>query len=297
MDLRPDNSEIEYDTDMWVRVREPEGWVVRRYALPSLAPLGVYDMPGDATAEEGDIAARVDLGIRPDDPVVLLAGGVLVARDRRTGAALGPEVAVGGTPDEQRRIRSFPWLQARPRHPGQVVIDVGPGGLQLWDAVAGVALGTIPVETAAPPAVSRDGRTVAILTRSQAIEVYDLDTLQPARTPIPAPDINALAGFDADGYLAGVGVTEGQNAVLLIDVERGRVAGTIAPGTGARTTLTGPELSSLVTGISSGQGLSDVALLARDWRARVCGLMDRPFTDAELAALPDGTDTSPPCRS
>jgi hypothetical protein len=83
--------------------------------------------------------------------------------------------------------------------------------------------------------------------------------------------------------------------VLLIDVERGRVAGTIAPGTGARSTLTGPDLSSLVTGTSSGQGLSDVALLARDWRGSVCGLVDRPFTDAELAALPDGTDTSPPC--
>jgi hypothetical protein len=296
MDLRPDNSQIEYDTDMWVRVREPDGWVVRRYALPSFAALAVYDMPGDATAEESEATDRLDAGMGPDDPVVLLAGGMLVARDRRSGAALGPEVPVGATAEEQRRVRTVPSMQARPGHPGQVVVDVGPGGLQLWDAVAGVAVGAIPVEVSGPPAVTRDGRRIAILTRNQTVEVYDLDTLRPARAPIPVPDVSALAGFDADGYLAGIGVSEGQNSIVLVDIERGRAAGTIAPGTFARAMLTGPNRSSLATGTAVGQGLSDVPLLARDWRDRVCGLMDRPFTDAELASLPDGTDASPPCR-
>jgi hypothetical protein len=157
-------------------------------------------------------------------------------------------------------------------------------------------MGTVQAETAGPPAISRDGRRIAILTRNQTVEIYDLDTMRPARTPIPAPDITALAGFDADGYLAGVGLNEGQNSIVLVDVERGRVAGTIAPGTNSRAMLTGPNLSDLVTGTRPGQGLSDVALLARDWRDRVCRLMDRPFTDVELAALPDGTDGSPPCR-
>lgn len=157
-------------------------------------------------------------------------------------------------------------------------------------------MGTIPVEVAAPPAVTRDGRRIAILTRNQTVEVYDLDTLRPARAPIAAPDITAFAGFDADGYLAGIGITEALNSIVLVDVERGRVAGTIAPGTSLRASLTGPDRSSLVTGTTTGQGLSDVALLARDWRDRICGLMDRPFTDAELAALPGGTDVSPPCR-
>jgi hypothetical protein len=296
MDLRPDNSRIDYDSDMWVRVREPDGWVLRRYAIPSLAPLGVYDMPGDPTAEASDATGPLDAGTWPDDPVVLLAGGVLVARDRHTGAALGPEVPVGATAEEQRWVRKFPSVLARPGHPGQVVVDLGPGGLQLWDAVAGVAVGTIPVGTSGTPAVTRDGRRIAILTRSQTVEVYDLDTLRPARAPIPAPDITVLAGFDADGYLAGVGVDEAQNSIVFVDVERGRIAGTIAPGTSIRAALTGPDRSRLVTGTATGQGLSDVPLLARDWRDRVCGLMDRPFTDAELVALPDGTDGSPPCR-
>jgi hypothetical protein len=296
MDLRPDNSQIGVDTDMWVRVREPDGWVVRRYALPSLALLNVYDMPSDATAEASEAVGRLEPGMGPDDPVVLLADGVLMARDRRSGAALGPETPVAATAEEQQQVRTSPMLRGRPGHPGQVVIDLGPGGLQLWDAVAGVAVGTIQVEMAAPPVVARDGRWIAILTRNRTVEVYDLDTLQPARAPIAAPGITALAGFDADGYLAGIGVEDGQNSIVLVDVERGRVAGTIAPGTNTRAMLTGPNRSSLVTGTMTGIGLSDVPLLARDWRDRVCALMDRPFTDAELAALPDGTDESPPCR-
>jgi hypothetical protein len=36
-------------------------------------------------------------------------------------------------------------------------------------------------------------------------------------------------------------------------------------------------------------------LTARAWHDKVCSVVDRPFTPAELAVLPPGTDTGPPC--
>jgi hypothetical protein len=52
----------------------------------------------------------------------------------------------------------------------------------------------------------------------------------------------------------------------------------------------------ITTGYGFGEAFVDVPLQAEDWFQHLCGLMDRPFTAAELQVLPEGTDTSPPCR-
>jgi hypothetical protein len=101
MDLRPNNSSIDVDNDMWVTVREQDGWTLRRYALPSLSLLGTYPLPGDPRAPAASFVGGPGDGLQPGDPVVVLAGGVLpVARraDRRTAGN-------GGAAPIQRRAR------------------------------------------------------------------------------------------------------------------------------------------------------------------------------------------------
>jgi hypothetical protein len=52
----------------------------------------------------------------------------------------------------------------------------------------------------------------------------------------------------------------------------------------------------MTLGSARTRALTDISLRAQDWFDHLCRLLDRPFTAAELAALPEGTDTAPPCR-
>ncbi len=294
MDLRPNNSSIDVDNDMWVTLREPSGWTLRRYALPSLSLMGTYPLPGDPQATAASFVGGPGDGLQPGDPVVVLAGGVLAARDGQTGAPLGAEVQLRSN-DDRDVARKYSIITARPGHPGQAIVNVG-SVFELWDAVAGRKLGTVPVESTSRAAITRDGARAAILTPGGTVEVYDLETFRPSRPAIPVSGIDVLAGFDPDGYLVGIGAAEVANSFAFVDVENGRMAGSVEPATRVSTAMTGPDRSSLETGVLRGQAISPIPTRASDWLAHVCGLMDRPFTDAELALLPEGVDTSPPCR-
>jgi len=297
MDIRPDNGIIQVSDELWITIREPAGWMLRRYTLPELTPGVAYAFPGGSGAARPEFIDTRPDGVDTDEPVVvLLSDGMLAARDRRTGTPLGAPIALGSTDAEWRYVRNFQTVEGRPGRPGQALVDVGPAGLQLWDVPAGRLLGTVPVQNGGAFAATRDGARVAVLSKASGVEVYDLDTFRPARPPIAVSGIEALSGFDPDGYLIGVRGTVVVDEIYFVDVDTGRMAGSVAPGTSVRSTFSGADSSVLMTGVAVGQAASPVPLRATDWVARICGLMDRPFTDAELALLPDLTDTSPPCR-
>ncbi|OZM75925.1 serine protease [Pseudonocardia sp. MH-G8] len=298
LDIRPSTSSVSVDDGVWLRQREPDGWALRRFALPSLRELPAVDVPpGDPASAYAD-TADVDRGAPPDGPVVVVTDAVLAAADRTTGARLGPWTPLGASEPERAALRQEADLWARPAHPGQVLVNIAPGGLQLWDAAAGELLGTIPVLAAgkAGVAVDRDGRRVAVLSVRQTLEVYDLDTLQALRPPIALSGLTPQ-GFTADGYLVATDVGYGNNRLVFLDLVLGREAGTIIPGTAVDQVGTMPTGETTVTGEVPGQAPTELALRGDSWFDHVCRVLDRPFTEAELAVLPGETDTSPPCGS
>ena len=190
-------------------------------------------------------------------------------------------------------------MWARPGHPGQVVVSNAMTDMQLWDSVTGQRLGAFPAVASGSEGVAFDagGRGMAVMTVGGTIEVYDVDTFRPVRDPIVATDVGALVSIGTDGYLVASGTDEYRhNALTFIDLERGRAAGTFEPGTTVRAILPRAVRPSLTTGYSTGQAFVETPLLAEDWFRHICGLMDRPYSAAELAVLPEGTDTAPPCR-
>jgi hypothetical protein len=287
------DTEANFDDWLWVATREPTGWVLRRYDLPSLTLVATYPMTGGPEAKSPAFVGRTDNGAVPSDPLIMLVGGLLTAVDRQTGARLGAEVTVGSTDAVRARIREAPSMTFRTGHPGQVLIATD-DEVQLWDAVAGRQLGTLPVRRRGV-AVTRDGGRAAVLTDRSTVEVYDLETFQQTRSPIAVSGIDTLAGFDPDGYLVGIGV-QGTYSISFVDVERGRIAGTLAPGTQVHARLIRPDRSAVITGFYPGWAPGGVPTRAEDWFQHLCTLIDRPYTDDELALLPELTDTSPPCR-
>jgi hypothetical protein len=122
--------------------------------------------------------------------------------------------------------------------------------------------------------------------------VYDADAGEPVRDSIPLPDRADLAGFDADGYL----VAHTLDTVWFLDLDRGRQSGSARP----LGTLIGDEVAPggrWMAGAAPGGVLPiELPLTARAWFDRVCAASGaRPFTPDELAVLPAGMSTDPPC--
>ncbi|MGI5130771.1 trypsin-like peptidase domain-containing protein [Pseudonocardia sp. CA-107938] len=299
VDLRADNSWTEVDDGVWLEVLDPEGWKLQRLELPSLRVVATYPMPRGQRRGGSAFIGDGDSGARPDDPLVVIADGLMAALDKRTGAALGPTVPLGTTEAEVAAAVQVPYLWARPGHPGQVVVANGLTGIDLWDAVAGRRLGSFPAVATGSEGVAFDvtGRRLAVLTVHGAIEVYDVDTFSRVRDPIVATDVGALIAIGPDGFLVATGNDDfHHNSVLFFDLARGRGAGTFVPGTTVRNLAPRAIRPSMTTGFSKGQAFVELPLLAEDWFSHICGLMDRPYSHAEMLVLPEGTDTSPPCR-
>ena len=291
--LGPDDSSVEVDDGVWVQQATPAGFRLRRFDLPTLREQATYDIPPTGAGGGYADTAQADRGADPGSPIAVVANGTLSAVDRTTGRRLGGPVPVTTTDAGRRQLATDPTAWPRPRHPGQVLIN-GPDGVELWDAVAGRRIGTIPMAAAgkAGLAVARDGRLAAVLGSKQTIEVYDLDTFQQVRPPVAMTGVWPTT-FTDDGLL--VLTTVGADRIVFVDLDTGREAGSLVPGFFVSPYATSPTGRTMTVGEESMRGLSDVSLRAQDWFDHVCGLMNRPFTAAELAVLPEGTDTAPPC--
>ncbi len=293
--LGRDDSSVEVDDGVWVQQATPSGFRLRRFDLPTLREQATYDLPPTGVGGGYADTSQADRGADPGSPIAVVANGTLSAVDRTTGRRLGGPVPVATTDAARTQLATDPTAWPRPRHPGQVLIN-GTDGVELWDAVAGRRIGTIPMAAAgkAGLAVARDGRLAAVLGAKQTIEVYDLDTFQQVRPPVAMTGVWPTT-FTDDGLL--VLTTVGADRIVFVDLDTGREAGSLAPGFLVSPYATSPTGRTMTVGDESMRGLSDISLRAQDWFDHVCGLMDRPFTAAELAVLPEGTDTAPPCGS
>jgi hypothetical protein len=263
-----------------------------RYRLPTLQLRTSYPLP---TGSERPLVWAPDPGA--PGPGLGIAGGRIVAFDLGSGQPVGAGARVDARGSAEETGAPLFW--GRPGHPGQAVVLDRTSHLQLWDAIAGRQLfdidfvpGLIAGQGQVAVVFDRAGRRM-IVGNGGTVTVYDADSGEPVRDPIPLPDDANLAGVDADGYLV---LYTYDSTVSLVDIDRGRASGSAKP---LGTVLGGevaPGSGWTATPGSDGVLPVEIPLTARVWFDRVCAASGaRPFTPDELAALPAGVRTDPPC--
>jgi WD40 repeat protein len=284
-------STVEGD-ELRLMVVTPTGWVLDRYTLPGFTLSGSYPLPTPtaAPAERGGAAAVVD-----GERLYALSDAELSVWDTTTQAQVAGPIGLPLGHTTQSVI-----LQVRPGHPGQVAIRTEDGAIEVWDALAGRRTARLE----APPdrrelvygfTFDRSGDRILALTHVDTIEVWDVDTQQVTRPPIPLPFIANAAGVDADGYLVTSHTTPTRATALTFwDLGTGRQAGAVAIGAYDVEPVGADGRSIQLPGLSGVRPL-DLPLTAAQWRDHLCAVFDRPFTGPELDVLPPGFDPASPC--
>ena len=119
MDLRADSSWIDVDDGVWLRVLQPEGWTLQRLELPSLRVVTTYQLPHGPQRGKRALVGDGDSGAGPDDPLVVIADGLMSAIDRRqVHRSARPSRAAGSignepTPSRARACGRVPGIPAR----------------------------------------------------------------------------------------------------------------------------------------------------------------------------------------
>jgi hypothetical protein len=201
-------------------------------------------------------------------------------------------------------------MHLRPGHPGQVAV-VQTGEVQVWDVPLGRLVAVIPAAPllgtldagGSPIAFDASGDRLAVLGSDRTLQLWDVDSRTQARSPIPAPTISDLVGFDADGYLAVVRDVPSptQQSLAFIDtgpdagfesgvVEIDNVIGSAYPFRLSDDRRSAPLLFPL-----EGRVL-DLPVTAQGWRDGLCSVVDRPFAAGEQQLLPEGTTIESACR-
>jgi hypothetical protein len=278
------------------------------YDYPALRRTASYRLPASAnplatsTTQLGGQYVALDDDVTEQGRIVLsLSDGVLAALDPLTGRPLGPPITLGDSPEQRDWFQRFPVVSRRPGHHGQAVVIDAERHLQVWDAVRGTRLATIPtsyrslVDGLTPPkfAVDLTGTRLAVLTPTATVELWDIDSATLVRPPIAVEDAGDLVGFDADGFLVVKGGVVKDGSLTFVDVTEGRTAGSL-PVDAFSPDITADGSALHLTG-SRGQLPEMLPLTAPAWHDKLCSVLDRPFSEAELRILPPGTDTRPPC--
>ena len=276
---------------LWVTQRSAGGWEVTRYELPDLAETLQIALPSAGEDGRPHLAGLV---VDPaGGPLIALSDGILTAWDGRTGQRLGGPTTIPSPPDRPDWFRSAAVAWPRPAHPGQLAVLAPGGAVQLWDAVAGTQLATIPaeVENLGPVAFDATGDRLAALTPSRTIVVWDMDARAPVRAPIPAPSVGRLLGFDSGGQLV-ARTLGGSDRLTLLDVDRGIATGSL----GVAEAVNPPEVSAgTVTVGGLGTALpQEVALTAEAWFARLCARGRPPLHPGRARAPPAGNGPGAP---
>jgi hypothetical protein len=119
--------------------------------------------------------------------------------------------------------------------------------------------------------------------------VWDVDSGTRTAEPLYAPDASHLIGFTADGYL--VTSNDTSDALQLWDLGRGRLSGTVPLG-GRFADPRDPVDPLLLSTFGGMPGR--LPLTAQVWADQLCATVDGD-TDAEVRALPAGTQDRRPC--
>ncbi|MEJ3652507.1 serine protease [Actinomycetes bacterium KLBMP 9759] len=292
-------------SDVWVVDAQDNRWRVRMFALPDLRPVGSFPFPTspDPVPLTG-LVHSVDFessGDGGDQVLETISTGMLSTIEVRTGRPLHEPVALGATPQLHHWFQRFPTISARQGHPGQAVVADETGSLLLMDTATGAVLQTIPTTwrpgltpgSQLPKyAVDRTGDRVALLTKEASVEIWDLETARMVGRPIPAPGVSKLLGFTSDGTIA---VAFEKEHAAVLDPQTGREIARLQVPSTPSASLSGNG-STMTVRTHAGEAPYALATTVGGWRDKLCAVLDRPLSTAELAQLPDGADRERPCR-
>ncbi|WIM94056.1 caspase family protein [Actinoplanes oblitus] len=263
-------------------------WQVTDFVMPELTRNHDYPLPG---ADPGADLLIGSLAVTTVGATTMAAmvKDQLSTWNTVTGRMIAGPIAMSSTEEQRLRFVMDGGLVERPGHPDEFAVFAAGEPIQLWSAAQGKRLRTLAV-TAGSEDIAFDDTGDRVVTRQAgAIEVWDVGTGRRIGEPITAPDVDALLGITADGYV----VTGKAEVVSLWDPRRRVVSGTLDFGSGeAPVTLHGADRLAV-----DGTDLmpSVVPLSATTWFGELCRAFGTGFTAPERAALPDGADDVNPC--
>ncbi|MGP4015546.1 nSTAND1 domain-containing NTPase [Saccharopolyspora sp. 5N708] len=245
----------------------------------------VLPVPLERRADEessGDASVRAV----PGGPVLVSNLGMLSSWDIRTGVQTRPALPTVA-PVAWLALTGGPQIELRPRHPEQVVSQ-SDSGLSVWDLHTGKRLSTYSVP-GSQFVVSTDGAVAAVADEDRgSIAVVDLGSERVLRS-LPA-QTSQLIGISGTYLFA----EEGMGADIQIwDWDKNRKMATAELDTNyeAQTVEGNAYLPDRRPGYHE-----RIPLDPETWFRDLCRISDRGFTPQELASLPAGVSTEPPCR-
>ncbi|GAA5158313.1 hypothetical protein GCM10023321_37910 [Pseudonocardia eucalypti] len=295
--------EIDGDS-IWTVDPKDHSWVMTRYQLPDLRRITSVEVPDrhpDGTSPRepttSPLHKRIQVSPVPDSNRLLVAnGGWLYTFDRTTGAPVGNPIQLATDPKAIRFASLFTSAMSRPKHPDQVAILTNDMSIQLWDLNTAKIIGTVPARCGCVALFDPSGDQIVVQTDTRTLEVWNLSPIGLARPALPAPD-QSIYGVDDDGHLLTWSYSDRRMSFL--DLATGREAGSmmLAGLPSTSSTEDGRQIRLSVQGLTGSVSTQpgQLSVTAPAWRDRLCAVADRPFTEAERALLPDGTDIDRPC--
>ncbi|MEJ3652164.1 serine protease [Actinomycetes bacterium KLBMP 9759] len=278
-----------------VRTQSETQWTFAEYALPTLRPVASFTIPHRHGGRS--IAADVAVSIAAER-VATSANGLLTVWDRRTGIPVGPPIDLGTTPDRADYFGRGRHFDLSDVPGGPVVVAAPDGSIELWNPETGAMQDSFRLPSAhAPNDVMVAGNRLIVEGLDFGVQIWDLERKAPVTEPFLLQSLGLLKGMTADGKLALL-MENGNSGYMLAlrDPVTGRDAGTLrsaaALDIGSSFPIDGNRIP--YYGLDGAMPVMQ-PLTPQGWRDQLCAITDRPFTPAERALVPEGTDAERPC--
>lgn len=258
------------------------GTSVAVYETRTFAEEHTIDLPAGAPDSTG---GRVFLFSPQDSELLLICDGFLYRWDAETGAAINAPLAIGRTSDTALLVPGKPHKVAIVRGDTLTVWDV-----ELRRILKVISLGMEIAKTDISEAVvDSSGSRIAIHLADERLHVWNINTGKKEFTSTSESSGN-ITGFDSQGMV----VVGGPYVITVWDLVRRMVLGPV----GIPANL-GPEpvldVGQDSLDIETSGAVLTIPLVPDVWFAELCRAANRPLAPDEVAKVPAGGLTDPPC--
>ncbi|MGY5051437.1 nSTAND1 domain-containing NTPase [Streptomyces sp. 900105755] len=237
-----------------------------------------------------------------DSEIVVLRGGAFTRWDTHTGHMAAPQLTVSPTRTGAKDVASSGHVFPRLGHPGQWLLAMPDGTVQLWDLQRRRLMSHFQVGTHLDSGhvtellvTDSRGRRLAVVTATGTVTVWDINSRDRVYEPLPVAGITKVVGFGPRDTLFVLADSKADdNGELQIwDLPHHRQIATLdTPDKVHHWMIRDGRLYAYLARTEI------ITELNPDmWFRTLCSAADRGFTPDERKLLPAGTDTSSPCRS